>query len=187
MANEKKGSDRKLSKITEWFESKECLTLDDFPGAGKKLEFKPFLSPPKMLALGVFEGKYINNLYKKLPKELFAGAIKRGKIIPDSGPDPGVNLFGIKSRMSLSEWKKRGWIGTDKKGWFQWYINYWLGRRLPEEDLKQIKRWNAIARHRGQIDKNCKHKKDIKGRCSDIMNCRPKQRQALLQWAWNFT
>jgi hypothetical protein len=177
----------KLNAIVRHINSEGAKKLEDYD-LKKKYEhdFDPYISPMKMLELGVFEGKYLNDLYKKLPKEMFEGAVKRGKICPDGAPNASLNYFGIKSRMPLSEWKTRGWIMSDKKGWFEWYVHYFLGRRLGKEDEIQIGRWKKFARHYAQVVKNCKHKKNAKGQCSDPKNCRPKQRQALLQWAWPF-
>jgi ribosomal protein L35 len=50
-----------------------------------------------------------------------------------------------------------------------------MGRRC-EDDERQIKRWRAIRRHIAQIKQNCR-KGDLK--------CRPRQRQALLHWAYD--
>ena len=91
--------------------------------------FAPSYAPYEMLEMGVFEGKYINNIqgipssWKKYPKVL---GIK-------DKPDPTLNYYGVKSRQPLSEWQKNGWIMTDKNGWFAWYIHYFLGRRLGRE------------------------------------------------------
>lgn len=136
-------------------------------------DFFPCYTPEEMLELGVFEGKYINNIksipasWKNLPKVLG----------PKDEPDESLNHFGVKSRQPLSTWKENNWIKTDENGWFHWYIEYYLGRRLGEEDNWQIGRWRSfVARHMGQIKANC----DLKDR-----KCRPVQRQGLLQWAWD--
>ena len=133
--------------------------------------FQPFYSPKEMLEMGVFEGKYCNDCRDEFPKSWFAKAK-----ISDT-PDPALNCFGIKSRQPLSVWREKGWIyGPDPRGWFQWYCRYYLGRRLPEVDAIQIKRWRAFARHAGQIRANCDP--------GDIF-CRPRQRQGLLQWSYD--
>ena len=145
--------------------------LDAAEGEDFDPEFQPFHSPAEMLALGVFEGKYMNDCRDEFPESWFEKA-KLSEVA-----DPGVNYFGIKSRQPLSHWRDKGWIhGPDPRGWFQWYCRYYLGRRLPEVDQIQIKRWRGFARHAGQIRANC-HPGDI--------FCRPRQRQALLQWAYD--
>lgn len=134
-------------------------------------DFKPELTPPQMLELGVFEGKYLNDCRNEFPSSWFINA----KTSTQSDAD--INCFKLKSRLSLQEWQKRGWIiGPDVRGWFQWYCRYYYGRRIPEIDQLQIKRWRAFARHAAQIRQNCP--------LMDF-NCRPRQRQALLQWAYN--
>lgn len=149
---------------------------------GKKIrydDFRPYYTPQQMLTMGVFEGKYMNDCYNEFPAEWFASAIKRGKLCPD-GANPQVNYFKIKSRLSLQEWRERGWVPVHKKdkdlrGWFQWYCRYWIGRRQPDVDIIQIKRWKAFKRHFAQVKKYAK---------GDITK-RTRQRQALLQWSWN--
>lgn len=141
--------------------------------AGKNFDvgYAPFYTPKEMLELGVFEGKYCNDCKDEFPKNWFAKAK-----ISDT-PAPSLNCFGVKSRQPLSVWREKGWIyGPDPRGWFQWYCRYYLGRRLPEVDDIQIKRWRAFSRHAGQIKANCDP--------GDVF-CRPRQRQALLQWSYD--
>jgi hypothetical protein len=141
------------------------------PGQNFAPGFTPFYSPQEMLSLGVFEGKYCNDCRGELPRQWFAHA----KIAVQ--PDPGLNCFGVKSRLPLSVWREKGWIlEPDPRGWFQWYCRYWLGRRLPEIDAIQMKRWRAFARHQAQVRKHCEP--------ANVF-CRPRQRQALLQWAYD--
>jgi hypothetical protein len=136
-------------------------------------EFTPSYTPYEMLKMGIFEGKYINNI-KGLPKKYFDIPNVLG---PNDDPDPTLNYYGVKSRQSLSEWKKKGWIGLDANGWFAWYVRYWEGRRDDKEDTLQIGRWKSfVARHNAQVQAKCKKGDD---------SCNTKQRQGLLQWAWN--
>lgn len=134
-------------------------------------DFKPFFSPKEMLKLGVFEGKYCNDCRSEFPKDWF----DRAKISTIS--DPSLNYFGLKSRQALDVWREKGWIlGPDPRGWFQWYCRYFLGRRLLEIDKQQIKRWRTFSRHAAQVKKNCN---------TGDWTCRPRQRQALLQWSYD--
>ena len=138
-----------------------------------KREFCPQLSPQEMLELGVFGGWYFKSVIDEYPKAWF----KKAKISSD-GFNEKLNCFEVRSGQSISVWKKKGWITPeDPLGWFQWYCRYFLGRRIPEVDAFQIKRWKAFGpRHIGGINSNCE-----KG---DVF-CRPRQRQALLQWSYD--
>ncbi len=135
-------------------------------------DFKPELKPADMLRLGVFGGKYMTDCAREFPKTWFA----RAKL--SAGPrDPALNFFGIDASQPLSEWRRKGWIyPDDPRGWFQWYCRYYLGRRLPDEDARQIKRWKAIRRHVRQLQKHCE---------PGNLLCRRRQRQALLHWAYD--
>jgi hypothetical protein len=135
-------------------------------------DFKPQLTPAEMLRLGVFAGKYMTDCRREFPKSWFARAKFAG-----GERDPSLNFFGVDASQPLSEWKRKGWLHPDDpRGWFQWYCRYYMGRRLPDEDARQIGRWKAILRHVRQIQKNCEP--------GDVF-CRPRQRQALLHWAYD--
>jgi hypothetical protein len=135
-------------------------------------EFKPELTPQRMLKLGVFCGKYMTDTRKEFPKSWFVGAkLARGK------RDCSLNHFGVSASQPLSVWRKKGWIHPDDpRGWFQWYCRYYLGRRMEDEDQRQIKRWKMMRRHIRQIERNCER---------GDFRCRPRQRQALLHWAYD--
>jgi hypothetical protein len=142
------------------------------PGRGFANGFEPQLTPAEMLRLGVFGGKYMTDCRREFPKSWFA----RAKLSPKRG-DPSLNFFGVDASQPLSLWRKKGWLHPDDpRGWFQWYCRYYLGRRMPEEDARQIKRWKQIERHVAQVKRNCE-KGDL--------TCRTRQRQALLHWAYD--
>ena len=143
-------------------------------GVGEEFapDFRPELTPKEMLELGVFEGHYMTDCQNEFPKDWFAKAKMNYE-----RPDINCNYFKVKSRQPLKIWRQKGWIlEPDVRGWFQWYCRYYMGRRIPEIDDIQIKRWKAFRRHKAQIVKNCA--------MLDI-ECRKRQRQALLQWAYN--
>ena len=135
-------------------------------------EFDPDLTPKEMLRLGVFGGKYLTDCQDEFPRSWFLQA----KLSPDRA-DPTLNYFGVSASQPLAEWRRKGWIfRDDPRGWFQWYCRYYMGRRLPQEDPRQIKRWKAMRRHVRQIQQYCEP--------GDI-SCRRRQRQALLHWAYD--
>ena len=133
--------------------------------------FEPQLTPKQMLELGVFGGSYFGDKIDEFPKSWFKNA-KISKTF-----DIKKNRFKIKAGLTRKEWLNKGWIfREDPLGWFQWYCRYTNGRRIPQIDEIQIKRWKAFKRHVTAIKKNCEP--------GDIY-CRKRQRQAILQWAYN--
>lgn len=141
-------------------------------GKNFDLRFKPELTPQEMLELGIFSGKYFSDKPKELPKEWF----KKAKLAKEGQEDVNLNYFGIDASQPLKVWQDKGWISPqDPRGWFQWYARYYLGRR-SEDDERQIKRWRQMTRHIAQIKKNCSQLD---------LDCRKKQRQALLHWAYD--
>ena len=149
-------------------------------GMGRGMAFTPAYSPAEMLHRGVFEGKYMRDCRGEFPASWFRHAREARGPRADA---EGCNMFGIKSRLSLQEWRRRHWLTKDDpRGWFQWYCRYYSGRRLPDVDPHQISRWRQLVRHAAQVRLNCTHR-GANGRCRDPYHCRPRQRQALLQWS----
>lgn len=136
--------------------------------------FNPDLTPKQMLHLGVFGGVYMRDCREEFPEDWFEKAKLQNQ---DSyNHDAALNLFGVNASQPLSVWRAKGWIyEEDPRGWFQWYCRYYMGRRCPDDE-RQIKRWRAIGRHIMQIKRNC--------RAGDTL-CRPRQRQAVLHWAYD--
>ena len=134
--------------------------------------FNPDLTPKEMLRLGIFGGLYFSDTPKEFPKNWFTKA----KLSLDGKIHKELNFFGVNASQSLAVWQAKGWINPqDPRGWFEWYCRYYMGRRT-DDDERQIKRWKAISRHIGALKKNC--------RVGDVF-CRPRQRQALLHWAYD--
>ncbi len=140
-------------------------------GRGFAPEFTPELTPAEMLRLGVFGGKYMTDCGDEFPKSWFTQA----KLSPQRR-DPALNFFGVDASQPLSVWRAKGWIHPDDpRGWFQWYCRYFRGRRMSD-DARQIGRWRAMRRHVRQIERACER---------GDLHCRPRQRQALLHWAYD--
>jgi len=145
--------------------------LAELEGRNFDPQFRPELTPPEMLKLGVFGGRYMNDCRDEFPANWF----KQAKLSPQ-GSNPALNFFGVHASQPLSVWRAKGWIHPDDpRGSFQWYCRYYRGRRM-EDDARQIGRWKAMRRHVRQIEHACE-----KG---DLF-CRPRQRQALLHCAYD--
>ena len=133
--------------------------------------FKPELTPKRMMELGVFGGSYFGLNVKEFPKSWFQN-VELSKTF-----DVSLNRFKVASGLSREHWIKKGWIfKEDPLGWFQWYCRFINGRRISHIDEIQIKRWKNFRRHVLAIEKNCE-KGDL--------GCRRRQRQAILQWAYD--
>ena len=158
--------------VNEAYQTGYTYTLVMPPGKNFDTAFKPELTPQQMLGLGIFGGDYFNVPPHEFPSDWFKGV----KLSP-GGADKHLNFFKVNASQPLSEWQRKGWIyPEDPKGWFLWYCRYYMGRRIPEEDTRQIKRWQAIKRHVSQLQNAC---------LPGDLKCRPRQRQALLHWAYD--
>ena len=145
--------------------------LTEPPGENFDLRFRPQVTPKEMLALGVFGGRYMTDCRAEFPADWFEQAR-----LSSGASDPRLNCFGVDASQPLAVWRAKGWIyHEDPRGWFQWYCRYYLGRRGPDDE-RQIGRWKAMTRHVAQVKAGCRR--------GDLL-CRPRQRQALLHWAYD--
>lgn len=149
--------------------------ISDFP------DFNPDYTPKQMVDLGIFGGSYfsgnVGKMQENVPSEFLQGMGKniiQNKLIGEKH-DKNKNKYGVSCGSTYSYWKKKGWIKKqDPFGWFNWYINFYYGRRT-NDDQRQIGRWKSFkGRHSGILKNNCSPKSD-KG-CE-------KTRQNLLHWA----
>ena len=163
---------RRIVTVNDCMQKGYAYELIEPIGRNFDPEFRPDLTPKEMLRLGVFGGKYMTDCTSEFPRTWFEGVkFSAGE------PTPSSNYFGVLASQPLSEWRRKGWIHpADPRGWFQWYCRYYMGRRIPGEDARQIKRWKAMRRHVEQLRRHCEP--------ADL-TCRRRQRQALLHWAYD--
>jgi len=158
--------------VNDLMQQKYVYYLTEKIGDGFDSDFHPDLSPKEMLAMGVFGGKYMTDCVAEFPDSWFLDAKLSPKI-----KNVQLNYFKVDASLPLSVWIYKGWLySSDPRGWFQWYCRYYMGRRIVDEDARQIKRWKAMTRHIGAIKKYC---------AFGDLDCRVKQRQALLHWAYD--
>ena len=121
--------------------------------------------------------RFRRQIHDRLPRRISQELVRPAPSSRQASAIRTLNFFGVDASQPLSVWRKKGWIyPDDPRGWFQWYCRYYLGRRMPEEDRRQIKRWKAIRRHVKQVQRNCE---------PGELTCRKRQRQALLHWAYD--
>lgn len=157
--------------VNDHMQQNYIYQLTESEGRNFASNFQPELTPSQMLALGVFGGVYMRDCRDEFPAAWF-----REARLADTHRDARINYFGVLAGQSLAEWRKKGWIyREDPRGWFQWYCRYYRGRRCLD-DQRQISRWIAMKRHIAQITRSCQAGDEL---------CRRRQRQAVLQWAYN--
>lgn len=155
-------------KMQKWY----IYYLTEPVGKSFREDFLPQLTPKEMLEAGVFGWKYMTDCQNEFPKDRFINA----KLSPEK-KNPKMNFFWVNASMDLKYREEKWWISPDDpRGRFQWYCRYFIWRRIPEEDNRQIKRWRAIKRHWMAVKNNC---------ILMDRNCRKKQRQALLHRAYD--
>ena len=153
------------------------------------MNFTPNETPVEIISEGAFGGTYFRDIYSGVNGKWYQNSWKEFNFLKDINPklyssdyyDVRVNKYGIKCGTSLRFWENKGWInGQDPYGWFQWYCQYYLGRR-SDDDKRQMKRWNGIInRFKSILIKMVKDK----GAKFEYYSILPKIRQILLHWGY---
>lgn len=157
-------------------------------------QFKPNLSPYQVMALGSFGGTYWRPIDSRITSRTHRGRHKKyrwdlpDEILASQEYDKEINCYGVRVGESLEYWEDKGWITKhDPYGWFQWYCNYCDGRRIPEEDERQIKRWLGVAGPKGRFRRRLINMiREQNGKYND-KSISPKIRQTLQHWGYELT
>lgn len=140
---------------------------------GKLMGYKRERTGDEVLEHLTAEKEQLNEIFRKILKDegdkyrKQKEQEKQGAELPAFQPDftPGqLHRMGVYKSLyekegprlaSLGEWKPEWVTEHDPKGWLEWYQNYNSGRRIPDEDARQIKRWASFkARHGGPFMAN---------------------------------
>lgn len=165
-------------------------------------EFKPNLTPEEIIKFGSFGGTYFRNInskitgkeyknrYNKYFSEEFLKKYEPKKYLskPFNEYDKSVNKYNVKCGQTLEQWEKNKWIKEyDPYGWFEWYCNFFKGRRIKEEDERQIKRWLNFAGPKGRFKKRLINMIKKKNAEYNDFTISPVIRQSLQHWGCQIT
>lgn len=117
--------------------------------------FQPNKSPLDILLEGAFGGSYFSPWYSRtlnltleddylhtLPKSWLRQLHPPSKYLNSPAYTPSLNKYQVQCGQTLSEWEAAGWLNFefDPRGWFEWYVRFFLGRRCKDDD-RQVGRW----------------------------------------------
>lgn len=171
---------------------KETLRFKDYP------DFRPNLTPRQMFRLGSFGGTYWRPIYSRVtgkhyknvhrrqfPKSWWAGIQDSHLSSPDY--DIQKNKYKVKVGTSLEFWEGKHWINEKHPyGWVHWYCDFYNGKRCSDDE-RQVKRWLALAGHRGRFMRFLVTQ-ILKRRAKwDDETVSPKIRQVLQHWGYRLT
>lgn len=169
------------------------LVFKDYPN------FLPNLTPQEIFSMGSFGGTYwrpIKNdntleVYKDIhlqyPKEWWKDINENQLTNQWENYDKKINKYGVKVGSTLQEWREKNWITEyHPYGWVQWYCDFYLGKRCPDDD-RQIKRWIQTAGPSSRFRKRLINMIHAKNTTFDDYNISPKIRQTLQHWGYILT
>lgn len=168
-------------------------TFKDYP------EFKPNLTPKQIFKLGSFGGSYWRPIYSNILKKEVKNHYKKFSFLKDIKEelltgnnkefgDKNINKYKVKAGSSLKEWESKKWISKyDAYGWIEWYCNFFNGRRIKEEDERQIDRWLKTAGPNSRFRLRLINMIKKKRTSYDDYNVSPVIRQTLQHWGVRIT
>jgi len=177
----------------EEFTPKEVVILNELITFTDNPRFITAYSPLRMIELGVFglgyfgikevDSIHFDSLLNKNPE--FSKHMdlihERTRLHPQ---DFSKNFYEIQSGLDHEFWIDNNLIRDDDPyGWFNWYINFYYGRR-HSDDNRQINRYRSfVKRHWGMLRGYCE-RAGIP--LSDAEFRYQKTCQNLLQWSWDY-
>jgi hypothetical protein len=169
------------------------IRFSDYP------EFLPNITPREIFRSGSFGGTYWRPIFSRVTGKKYQNQHKHNKIkkywkniaetyLSNGKYKKDINYYKVKCGSSLEDWEDSGWISKyDPYGWVQWYCHFFSGRRKPEEDKRQIKRWLKFTGPKGRFKKNLLRKIIKADTVYDDLRISPVIRQSLLHWAYQIT
>lgn len=166
-------------------------------------DFKPNRSPEEVLRAGSFGGTYFRpiissvtnvrynsmEVLKETVESDWISNLDRKTTLTSSTYNNYVNKYKVKCGGSLGMWESSGWISdSDPYGWFQWYCNFYKGRRCSDDE-RQISRWLKIAGPKGRFRSQLCNKIFAQGGLGKVNDFKisPVIRQTLLHWGLEIT
>ncbi|WWC92085.1 uncharacterized protein L201_007039 [Kwoniella dendrophila CBS 6074] len=172
-----------------------------FEGRWKNV-FTPNLTPEEMFKGGAFGGGFFADTYSNILKKplsskedieslpfILANPSLTAKLLSNDDPDGENNRWKVRAGQSLQEWEKAGWIWPeDPRGWAQWYVRFWEGRRCVDDE-RQVRRWLKVAGSTGRFKRALLKKIMQSGGRNAIADedVGAVLRQCLWQWAYELT
>jgi hypothetical protein len=88
---------RRMVIVSDRMQHGYTYELTEPEGSNFDPDFRPGLTPPELLALGVFGGKYMTDCHDEFPSSWF----RHARLSP-THHDPTMNFFGVNASLPLS-------------------------------------------------------------------------------------
>ena len=162
-------------------------------------DFRPNMSPSEIMRMGSFGGTYWRPIKSSVTNESYSNQHKKypeawWKDIPNGymtrkweDYNKTINKYGVNVGTTLEFWEDKDWItGQNPYGWFQWYCDFFMGRR-GLDDTRQANRWIKTAGPKSRFRRALINEINRKNTEYDDFTISPKRRQTLQHWAYILT